>query len=122
MMKNFEIRQNNKVIFKSDSKWLIPWFEFEDYLKLHSVDTSTSEVFDKIVGKAAALLMIRCGVGSIRAGILSELARDVLDQASIPYTFDTMVKRIDCQTEEILKEINDPDEAYQILCKRAKRC
>jgi hypothetical protein len=121
-MKNFEIRQNNRVVFTSELKWLIPWFEFEDYLKLHPVDTSTCEVYDKIVGKAAALLMIRCKIGSVHAGVMSELAQGALEQSSVPYTFDTMVSRIDCQTEEILKDINDSDEAYQILCKRAKRC
>ena len=121
-MTNFKIVQNDKVIFKSDSNWLIPWFEFEEFLERYPVDVSTAEVHDKIVGKAVALLMLHFNVGSLHAGTISEPAQEVLDQASTSYTFKTMVKRIDCQTEEILKDINDPDAAYHILCKRAKRC
>ena len=116
---SFEIIQNGEIIFKSEKRWLFPLFDFEDYLTVHPIDMSRAEVHDKVIGKAAALLIIRLGAGSVHGDVMSELAHLVFDQVSMPHTFNTLVERIDCQTEEILLEINDPDIAYQILSERA---
>lgn len=123
-MKNMslQIMQNNEVIFESEKHWLIPLFDFEDYLSDRSIEPSTLEIHDKVIGKAAALLIIRLGAGSVHGEVMSELAVQVFKQAAIEHTYATLVRRIDCKTEELLMEINDPDTAYQILCKRAKRC
>jgi hypothetical protein len=51
---------------------------------------------------------------------MSKLAQHALDRAGIPYTFHTLVERIDCQTEEIRQDIDDPQAAYAILRERAK--
>ena len=123
-MKNMslQIMQNNEVIFESEKHWLIPLFDFEDYLSDRSIEPSTLEIHDKVIGKAAALLIIRLGAGSVHGEVMSELAVQVFKQAAIEHTYTTLVRRIDCKTEELLLEINDPEAAYQILCKRAKRC
>jgi hypothetical protein len=52
---------------------------------------------------------------------MSELAVEVLTQAGIQHSFNTLVMRIACQTEEILVNVNDPDCAYKILWLRAKK-
>jgi hypothetical protein len=118
---SLKIVQNGEVIFQSDKRWLFPLFDLEEYLTVHPIDMSKAEVHDKVIGKAAALLIIRLGAGSVHGDVMSKLAHLVFDQASIPHTFNTFVERIDCQTEEILLEINDPDTAYQILYERANR-
>jgi hypothetical protein len=124
MMNNISLQviQDNKVIFESHKHWLIPLFDFEDHLRSHPAEPSTLEVHDKVIGKAAALLIVRLGAGSVHGDVMSELALEVLQQADIAHTYTKLVKRIECKTEEILLEINDPEEAYQILCKRAQRC
>ncbi len=109
----------NSVIFQSEKRWLFPLFELEGYLAIHPMDLSRAEFHDKVVGKAAVLLMLRLGAGSVHAGVMSKLAQQVLDHAAIPYTFGTLVERIDCQTEELLKDIDDPEIAYALLRKRA---
>lgn len=114
--------QNTRILFQSDKKWLYPIFEFEDFLKTHPCRTSTLNVHDKVVGKAAALLMIRLGVGGVHGVVMSKLAVEVLNKAGIPHSCEMLVERIDCQTEELLLNINDANIAYEILCKRVKRC
>lgn len=116
------ITQNDEVIFQSNKRWLFPLFDFEDYLSDHHIDLSLTKVHDKVIGKAAALLILRLGAGSVHGDVMSELAHNAFKQASITHTYNTLVERIDCQTEEILLEIDDPDIAYQILCKRAHHC
>ena len=47
---------------------------------------------------------------------------EVLKHHNVTYSYDEVVERISCQTELLLATIDDLDEAYQILCKRAQRC
>jgi len=112
---------NKNIIFQSEKRWLLPLFDLEDHLAQHPVDIALVEVHDKVIGKAAAMLILRLGAGSAHADVISKPACVVFDQASIPYTFNTLVEKIDCQTEEILSEIDDPDTAYQVLRARAGR-
>ncbi|MGV8027207.1 MAG: DUF1893 domain-containing protein [Anaerolineaceae bacterium] len=113
---------NGKIIFQSKSHWLFPLFDLEDYLKDHPVDMALTEVHDKVIGKAAAILLLRLGVGCIYGNVMSELADTVLCHAGIPHFYRKLIEKIDCQTEELLLEIDDLDDAYGILCKRANRC
>ena len=119
---SLQVILNDEVIFQSDGHWLFPLFDLEVFLKEHSMSIAQGEVRDKVIGKAAALLLLRLGAGRVHGDLMSELAVIVLSEAGISYTSDKLVKRIDCQTEEILIGINDPEVAYGILCKRAKQC
>lgn len=119
---SLQVILDGEIIFQSYGHWLFPLFDLEKYLGEHPVDMALVEVCDKIIGKAAALFILRLGAGRVHGDLMSEMAINVLGQAGIPHTFDKLVERIDCQTEEILLEIDDPDAAYAILCKRANRC
>ena len=119
---SLQVILDDEVIFQSRGHWLFPLFDLEDYLNEHPVCPAKVEVRDKVIGKAAAFLLLRFGVVRVHGGLISELAVNVFSQAGISYTYDKVVKRIDCRTEEILLEIDDPEIAYRILCKRANRC
>jgi hypothetical protein len=60
-------------VFTSYGKWLHPLFELEDYLAEHPVQPQHLVLQDKIIGKAAALLIHWLGVGS----------QDIVDTASV---------------------------------------
>ena len=109
-----------ELIFHSDGKWLHPLFELEDFLTATDHEPADLTVRDKIVGRAAALLLIRLGIRDVRAGIMSKLGREALEKYDVKYEYDTLVDRIDCRTEEILVNEFDPEEAYAILRQRAK--
>lgn len=111
-----------KVIFQSNKRWLFPLFDFEEYLQNHPTNMSRVEIRDTTIGKAVALLNVRLGTCRIHGDVMSKLAAKVFNQAGIRYTYGALVDKIDCQTEEILKDISDPETAYRILCKRANRC
>jgi len=117
-----EVFVEGNVIFQSDRHWLHPLFDLIDHVEKEKVDLSQAEVHDRIIGLAAALLMLRLGVARVHGGVISELAIEVFRRASVPYSFDTSVKRIECSTESSLLGITDLEEAYRILCKQTKRC
>ena len=61
---------NGTPIFTSDGKWLHPLFELEDYLTEHAFQPDKLILQDKIIGKAAAFLIHRLGVRTVKAGLL----------------------------------------------------
>jgi hypothetical protein len=100
MDNTLEVYLGEELIFRSDGKWLYPLFELEDFLAGADLEAGQLTVKDKIVGRAAALLEIRLGVGRIEAGIM-------------------LVERILCKTEELLVDEYDPERAHEILKARA---
>jgi zinc transport system ATP-binding protein len=113
--------RNGTPIFTSSSKWLHPLFELEDFLADHPIEPTQLLLQDKIIGKAAALLIHRLGFRTVKAGVLSRLGEAVLQRHGIAYTSEQLVDRIHCQTEELLATVEDPDEAYRLVKVRAGR-
>lgn len=111
-MVNFEVYQDDKCIFKSDSHWLHPIFEFEAHLQEMDVVSHLLYVRDKIIGRAAALLLVRLDIKRVHAHLLSHSGRDVLEYYKIDYSRDLLVDNIGCQTEDLLADEYDPEIAY----------
>ena len=108
-------------VFTSTGKWLHPLFELEDYLAEHGLEPGNLILQDKIIGKAAALLIHRLGFCTVKAGVLSQLGEAVLQRHGIAYSYEKLVDRIHCQTEELLVAVEDSEEAYRLVKGRAGR-
>lgn len=108
-------------IFSSAGKWLYPLLELEEFLDTSSYRPESLRLEDKIVGKAAALLLVRLGIRQVKAGVLSKLGREVLERYQVLYSAAEIVERIDCQTEMLLAEVEDPEQAHRIVLARAGR-
>jgi hypothetical protein len=119
---SLQVILNENIVFESFGKWLYPLFDLEDYLRGHPLEMSQVEIRDKVIGKAAALLIVRLGTGQVYGETMSELGIAVFGTAGLPYSYGQRVPRIACKTEELLAEVDDLEEAYQILCQRAGRC
>jgi hypothetical protein len=112
---------NGTPIFTSHGNWLHPLFELEAYLADHPIELAQPLLQDKIIGKAAALLIHRLGFRTVQAGILSRLGEAVLQRHGMSYTYEELVERIHCQTEELLATVEDLEEAYRLVKVRAGR-
>ena len=109
-------------IFYSQSKWLHPIFEFEDFLKSYDGPRDNFRAWDSAIGKAAALLLIRLGVKQMHGELTSKLAVEYVESVlgKDKITWDTLVDRLMCQTEGQLESLTDSDEMYYLLRQRAK--
>lgn len=116
-----EVFEGETRIFASRGRWLHPLFDLEEVVRADERDPGRLEVRDKIVGRAAALLLVRLRIGRVRAGILSRPGRQLFVRHAVPFTFETLVDRIDCRTETLLLEEIDPERAYALLRERAGR-
>ena len=119
---SLQVIVDEEVVFQSYGKWLYPIFDLEEYLHHTPLKIGEAIVHDKVIGKAAALLLIRLNPAFIHGEVMSDLAINSLTQFNRQFSYNQRVARIDCQTEEILLAVDDPEIAYEILCKRANRC
>jgi hypothetical protein len=119
MEHNLEVISDNEVIFRSNGKWLHPLFELESFLAQHHYDPASLILKDKIVGRAAALFQLYLGVKSVHAGMMSELAKELFDYFQISYQYKKLVERIQCRTEDLLKNEYDPKKGYEMIKKLA---
>ena len=110
---------DGKTIFTSAARWLHPLFELERFLDSTPCDRARLVVKDKIVGRAAAMLLVRLGIRRVQAGILSLPGREVLEAHAVQFEYGELVARIECQTEELLLRETDLERAYALLAERA---
>ena len=98
---------------------MYPLFDLEIFLQDNDYNISELTLFDKIIGKASALMIIRLGIKKIKGGIVSKPAEKAFKDWNIEYQIETHVDYIDCKTEKLLLNISDPEEVYKIIKKRA---
>jgi hypothetical protein len=115
MKHSLEVFFNDELIFSSDGKWLHPLFELEEFLRQQNYPIGSLTIKDKIVGRAAALLQVKLGLKTVKAVMMSEFGKQVFDHFNIDYEYKNLVPRIECRTEEMLKNEIDPEVAYFIL-------
>lgn len=111
------ISNDNVVIFTSNSKWLHPIFEFEDFLKTYKGKTDNLFAHDTAIGKAAAFLLIRLGVKKIHGDLTSSLAIEYVSRTIgiNCITFDKLIDRLQCQTEKELENLTDEEQMYKMI-------
>ena len=79
-------------------------------------------IADKIVGRAAAFLMIRCGFRQVYAETVSDGALALLEAAGSPCTFGIRTPYIQnragtgpCPMDTLVAALHQPDEAYEAM-------
>jgi len=121
-----ELFQNHALVVAHYSGWgfatyddngLIPIFKH-----LENDNFENSFVFDKVTGKASALLLAYGKAENLHTGLLSREAIPVLEKHNIKYTADKTVDYIinrrgddRCPMEKTVAGIDDPQEAYETL-------
>lgn len=110
---------NGKEVLTSNLKGVRPWIK---WLRERPEDLVDAIVVDKVVGKAAAMLMVVAKVKKLYTPIISEQALEYLDTQTIDFTYDTTVPYISnvsknglCPMEETVKSTNDAYHGYQLL-------
>jgi hypothetical protein len=111
------VYKGNKLIFASDKDRLLPLVEYIDKFasQHHNV-----VIFDKIMGRAAALLCIMANCREVYSPLGSQLAIEVLEKYSIKHHLTQIVPCIqkpnkDMCPMETLSIGKDPEEFYQLI-------
>ena len=102
----------------SESRGISPMM----YFIAEGVDLAGYSVADTVVGKAAALLFVKCGIKSVFAKTLSQNGKRILDFYGVDYEYEVLAEKIInragtdiCPMEKAVMENDDPEEGYRIL-------
>ena len=115
------IRYQNDIVFTSDSHWLHPLFELDEFLSQKNISAGDLFLQDKIAGKAAACMIVYLGIKKCHIELISERAVPVFEKAGVEYTYDTLVEQIECRTEYLITDEMPVAEVWLFLRKRAGR-
>jgi len=85
-------------------------------------DLRGSSVADKVVGRAAAMLCVYCGIKAVYAAILSKGGKEVLEENGVTLEFENLVSNIlnqrktdACPFEKAVATTSDAEKAYEKL-------
>ena len=113
------IYKNNASVITSNDRGVNSLIKL---IKEDKSQLSGSLIADKVIGKAAALLMIYAGVKEIYAPIISKPALQTLLKHNVKVYYNKEVERIInrkgdglCPMETLCLDIEKPDEAYLLL-------
>ncbi len=109
---------DGKEVFRSSKKWLHPLLDLSRFLE-RSAPSGRLTTYDRIVGRASALLSARLGVTKIRAKLVSRRAIEALEHFEITVEADGFEERLVCSTEDLLKDSLDPEFAFLLVSERA---
>ncbi len=109
----------NGVCVTSDKKGIAPMMEM---LETNPSMLSDAVVADKVIGKAAAFLLIKGGVKAVYAQMISQHALDTLQNTDIVVQYQNVVPYIInrnkdgmCPMEETVLSIQDAEQAFVAL-------
>lgn len=87
-----------------------------------------TEVFDKIVGKAAAIVLVHYKAESVFADIISETAIEVFEKHKIKYEYNKKVPVVlnsdhtdTCPMEKLVKDVDNIEKGYKMLVDFVKK-
>ncbi len=107
----------------SESRGIAPIMNFIG----EGADLAGYSVADTVVGKAAALLFVKCGIKSVFAKTLSEYGKKILEFYGIDYEYEVLAEKIInragtdiCPMEKAVLNTDDPEKAYLILKEKVK--
>lgn len=114
--------QSENGTFTSTKSGIAPLMDF-----ISETQSGALEAADKVVGKSAALLMLKMGAKHIYGEVMSEHARKVLDAANVEYSYGKLVpyivnRRGDgmCPMEEAVLQTDNPETAFRLLKEKLK--
>ena len=113
------IYKDSRLLFQSRSKGVAPHIEAIQTL---GDQLRGSTVVDKLVGKAAALLILYEGAGEAVVDVVSSLGRQVLEARGLRLVYREEVPHIKtregvvfCPFERAVQGVEDPEEAYKVV-------
>ena len=102
----------------SESRGIAPMMSFI----ADCVDLAGYSVADIVVGKAVAMLFVKCGIANVFAKTLSISGKEILERYGIACEYETLTDRIInragtdiCPMEKTVLHTDDIEEAYKQL-------
>ena len=116
--------QNDSMVYSSRDEGLLPLI---DAIESGKGYLRNALVFDKVVGRAAALLFCHGKSRHVFADLMSVRALEIFDIYGIKYVYDLLVPHILnvdstdlCPFEKLVEDVSDPEVGYRLISKELR--
>lgn len=116
---SLNVYHGDRLIFSSSEKMLLPLLQ---YIKEYASRCQDVVVMDKIVGRAAAMLLVKACCYEVFSPLASERALEILDRHKILHYFSRVVPVIlkpgteeICPMEKLSSGMDDAEEFYNTV-------
>ncbi|ANF33899.1 MULTISPECIES: DUF1893 domain-containing protein [Borrelia] len=110
--------KEHRILYSNMERGLKPLLEVDNFINKYIQNKEGLEIYDKVVGKAAAVIIYNIGLQNVQAGVISQPAKDFLESRGIRVTFKRLVEKINDKTENLIESLENPEEVYKYLIKR----
>lgn len=117
--------KEDEIIAVNKGKGVLP------LLELHDEEPQKMEkalLVDKVIGRAAAMIVLDGKIGAVHAEVMSEDAVELLEEKGVSATYDKLVPKIlnrqgkgICPMEKAVQKIAVPQEAVMVLKEEIKK-
>ncbi|AHE62750.1 DUF1893 domain-containing protein [Borrelia parkeri] len=110
--------KEHRILYSNMERGLKPLLEVDNFINKYIQNKEGLEIYDKVVGKAAAVIIYNIGLHNVQAGVISQPAKDFLESRGIRVSFKRLVEKINDKTENLIESLENPEEVYKYLIKR----
>ncbi len=111
---------NNGKIYESEKRGILPLLDFLENPEI----MKGASAADKVIGRAAAFLMIKGGIADLHAILTTDGAIELMKKAGVSFTYDKKVPYIKnrtetdmCPMEKCVLDVTDAEMAFMKLTK-----
>ncbi|ETZ18538.1 hypothetical protein BDCR2A_00511 [Borrelia duttonii CR2A] len=79
--------KEHRILYSNMERGLKPLLEVDNFINKYIQNKEGLEIYDKIVGKAAAVIIYNIGLQNVQAGVISQPAKDFLESRGIRVSF-----------------------------------
>ncbi|BDU62896.1 hypothetical protein BOFE_04360 [Candidatus Borrelia fainii] len=110
--------KEHRILYSNMERGLKPLLEVDNFINKYIQNKEGLEIYDKVVGKAAAVIIYNIGLQNVKAGVISQPAKDFLESRGIRVSFKRLVEKINDKIESLIESLENPEEVYKYLIKR----
>ncbi len=109
---------DGNLLFSHTGRWLYPLLAAQNFIETNALDGEKLLLHDRIAGRAAAALTILMGLRVVKVDLMSSLATKLYTKHGVDFSYNTLVERIDCQTESLLSDQMSLEESARFIEER----
>ncbi|AHH10600.1 DUF1893 domain-containing protein [Borrelia coriaceae] len=110
--------KEHRILYSNMERGLKPLLEVDNFINKYIQNKEGLEIYDKVVGKASAIIIYNIGLQNVQAGVISQPAKDFLESRGIRVSFRKLVEKINDKTENLIESLENPEEVYKYMIKR----
>jgi len=112
---SLQLFKNHKILFSNNEKGLVPLIEVYSFLTRYIQNKENLIIYDKVIGRASALILNKIGIKTIKTNLITEHALTYLESKGFQVESKKIIDKINSKIDIQLELYTDEEEALKYL-------